>query len=203
MPDDPIPLAPADSAAAEGAAAGAPADHARILTIPRDHDAPLPLILLMIGSMLLLVAAGFYWAERSRIAEHVLGAPARASGGGSIIELDEITDERVPQNLVGRDVALWNVSVTHVPGDFVFWIADDDGRGVPVVLMGEQTNRQVEMQVSVRPGDRLAIFGTMRSIREVRFLDDRRVLRRPDWDRLAREQTYISALRVEHLEQAP
>lgn len=196
MPDNPSPAAPDDGTAS------APADDG-IPIIPRDHDAPLPLILLMIVSMLLLVAAGFYWAERSRIAEHVLGAPARASGGGSITDLEEIADERVPENLVGRDVALWDVRVTHVPGDFVFWIAGGEGRGVPVVLMGEQTARQAEAQVRVRAGDRLAVFGTMRSIREVRFLDDRRVLLRPDWDRLAREQTYISALRVEHLERAP
>lgn len=197
MPDDPQRTASADGTAA------VPADSERIAPIPCDEDAPVPLILLMIVSMLLLVAAGFYWAQRSEIAEHVLGAPARAAGGSSISDLAEITDERVPQNLVGRDVSLWDVTVTHVPGDYVFWIAGEEGRAVPVVLLGEQTARQAEAQTRIRAGDRVAIFGTMRPIREVRLLDEERAMARPEWGRLAREQVYISALRVEQLDRAP
>jgi hypothetical protein len=168
-------------------------------TIPREQDAPLSLILLMIAVMLLLVGAGFYWADHSDMAEHVLGQPTQAGGSDPILDLDEILGERVGRNLVGRDVSLWDVRVAHVPGDYVFWIAGD-GRQVPVVLLGEQTGRQGEHEKQIRTGDRVAIFGTMRSIREVQLLDERWAMSRAEWDRLAREQIYISALRVEQLD---
>jgi hypothetical protein len=168
-------------------------------TIPREHDAPLSLILLMIAAMLVLVGAGFYWADRSDMAEHVLGEPTRTGGSDPIMDLDVILSERVARNLLGRDVALWDVTVDHVPGDYIFWVAGEDGQA-PVVLLGEQTGRQGEGEKQIRAGDRVAIFGTMRSIREVQLLDEQWAMSRADWDRLGREQTYISALRVELLD---
>jgi hypothetical protein len=148
----------------------------------------------------MLVAAGFYVAKQSPVAQHLLGEPVRSGGTGPITDVTHIVREDVGRNLLGRDVSLWDVTVVHVPGDYVFWISADDGRPVAVVLMGEQTGRQSEGEKRVRVGDRLAVFGRIRAAREVQLLDETWSMTRAEWQRLDREAVYISALRVEHIE---
>lgn len=168
----------------------------------REQDAPRWLIVAMICGMLLLVAGGFHWAQQAEFGKHVIGRAPSVAVSGSINTLDEIQGERVPHNLIGRDVALWAVPVTHVPGDYIFWIGHPSDRRVPVVLLGESTTRQPETGTEVRVGDTLAIFGTVRASRELRLLEEDWAMSRAEWDELEREQIYISALRVEHIKRA-
>jgi hypothetical protein len=88
----------------------------------------------------------------------------------------------------------------HVPGDYVFWVAGESMRWVPVVLPGERTGRQSESKKEVRVGDTVAIFGTVREVRGVRLLEESWAMTRADWEQLGREKVYISALRVEQLD---
>lgn len=149
--------------------------------------------------MFLGVAAVLLFVQWSGAAEGIVGRPAPLALDGPIFTVETIVEEPAKGNLLGRDVALWGVPVTEVPGDWLFWVASESGRVVPVVLMGEQAGRQHEYQTRVREGDTLAIFGIVRAVREVSLLDRRWAMQPDDWKRLARAQVYVSALRVEHL----
>lgn len=178
---------------------GTDAADERRRTIPREQDTPRALIALMILAMLVSVAGAYVASHRVGIAEHVLGRPAPLTRMGTIFTLDEIVAERAKANLLGRDVALWGVPAEQVTGDWLFWIGSSPERAVPVVLRGEQTGRQSERQTEVRTGDVLAVFGTVRALRDLSYLDDRLAAEREDPARLSRAQIYISASRVEHL----
>lgn len=193
MPHDP-------SASASEQPTSASADEASVAAIPIDQDAPFSLLLAIIVLLLLLVAAGFHVARQSPVAQHLLGEPATSVGAGPITDVTAIVREEVGRNLLGRDVSLWDVTVVHVPGDYVFWISAAGSTPVAVVLMGEQTGRQSEGERRVRVGDRLAVFGTIRAAREVQLLDETWSMTPAEWQRLDREAVYISALRVEQIQ---
>lgn len=167
--------------------------------IPREEDAPRWLILLMIAGMVLLVAGAFQWAQSREIASHVIGRPATGGAERSITSIEQIVAEEIQHNLLGRDVSLWAVPVLHVPGDYVFWVGTDSTRRVAVVLLGERARRQPETEEEVRVGDTVAIFGTIREVREVRRLDEVWAMSADEWSDLGREEVYISALRVDRL----
>lgn len=168
-------------------------------TIPREQDAPRPLIALMILLMLLGVAGAFTWIQQSEAGEQVIGHPLPLAAEGPIFTIEEIIEEETKGNLLGRDVAIWGAPVEEVAGNWVFWIGHEPDRAVPVVLLAEQTSRQAEPQSAVHTGDTLAIFGSVRAVRTVAPLDEQWAMERDEWERLAREPVYISALRVEHL----
>lgn len=168
-------------------------------TIPREEDAPRALIALMIGLMLLAVAGSFLWVQGRETAGTVIGRPATLGQRGPILSVREIVEERAKGNLLGRDVAIWGARVVEVTGDWLFWVGADRGRAVPVVLLGEQTARQYELQTEVRAGDTLAVFGSVRAVRDVSTLDGPSAMTRADRQELAGAQVYVSALRVEPL----
>lgn len=177
--------------------AGEPVD-----PLPREQDAPRPLIVLLIFASLLLVGGAYYAIEKSGMASNVIGEPMSFGREGPIMDLEDLFREPEKRNLLGRDVALWRVPVEHVPGDYTFWVGFEANRTVPVVLLGELTSRQHESQTEVQPGDTLAIFGRVRAVREVQFLDREWAMAAAEWDRLERALIYISAVRVEHLSRA-
>lgn len=172
-------------------------------TIPREQDAPRALILAMIAAMLLSVAGALLWIQRAGVAESVIGRPAPLGAHGPIFTVAEIVRESAPGNLISRDVALWGVPVREVTGDLLFWVGTDAAPDslVPVLLLGEQTDRQAERETVVRAGDIVAVFGSVRPIRDAalssREMDDYERVR------LGRARVYISALRVESLRPAP
>jgi hypothetical protein len=171
-------------------------------TIPREQDAPRALIALMIVLMFLGVAGMYALVRWSGVAETVLGQPAPLAATGPIFTVDEILEEPVKGNLVGRNVAIRGAPVAEVTGDWVFWIGPDPGRAVAVVLLGEQTARQSERQTALRTGDVVGVFGTIRAVRDVSLLDEPWAMRQDEWERLARAAIYVSALRVDHLGRA-
>lgn len=171
-------------------------------TIPREEDAPRALIVLMIILMLGSVAALLVWIQAAGIADDVIGRPAGLASEGPIHTVEEILEEPAKANLLGREVAIPRAQVEEVIGDWHFWVGPDSGNVVPVVLMGEQTARQRELQTVVRDGDTVAIFGFIRAVHDVSFLDEPWSMDSADWERLIRAGIYISAFRVEHLEGA-
>lgn len=171
-------------------------------TLPRERDAPRPLIIVMILACLLIVAAAYYAIEQSGMAGNIIGEPASLGPAEPIMELEEILEEREKRNLLGRDVALWRVPVDRVVGDYTFWIGSRERGPVPVVLLGEQTSRQPEPQSAINRGDTLAIIGTVRAVREVRHLDELWAMDEAEWHRIDQATIYISAIRVEHLARA-
>ncbi|MGH7448877.1 MAG: hypothetical protein ACRELT_15000 [Longimicrobiales bacterium] len=168
-------------------------------TIPREQDAPRLLIVLIILLMLSSVSAAYVWIQRSGFADMVVGLPAPLAGGGPIFLVDQVVAEPARANLLGRDVAIWGVPVHDVPGDWLFWIGAHPDSVIPVVLLGEQTARQHERQTEVRAGDTVAVFGTVRAVRDISVLDRGRRMPRVERARLVRAQVYVSALRVEHI----
>lgn len=168
-------------------------------TIPREQDAPRPLIVLMILLMLGGVAGALAWIQGADVAEDVVGRPAPLAREGPVFTVNEILEEPAKGNLLGRDVAIWRTPVQEVSGDLLFWVGPDSARVVPVVLLGEQTERQIERQTVVEAGDTVALFGYMRAVRGASLLDEPLEERLDEWERLARARIYISALRVEHL----
>lgn len=167
-------------------------------TIPREQDAPRWLIVLMIALMLGAVAGSFAWIQQRGAAAAVIGRPAPLARHGPVVSLAEIVDEEAEANLLGRDVAIRGARVQDVTGDWLFWVAAGEGRAVPVVLLGEQTARQRDARIEVRPGDTLALFGTVRAVRSLSTLDRPATMTPAERARLAAARVYISALRVEH-----
>lgn len=168
-------------------------------TIPREQDAPRLLIVLMIALMLLAVGGAYVWIERSGAAEHVIGRPAALAQEGPVFSLEEIQEEEVARNLVGRDVAIPNAPVHDVAGDWLFWVGTDSATAVPVILLGEQTARQRERQTEIRAGDVVSLFGTLHVVRDIASTDEFGRLSTQDRQRLERARIYISALRVEQV----
>lgn len=179
-----------------------PADEGFYPPLPREQDAPRPLILLLIVALLLIVGVSYYSIKQSGLAGSVIGEPMRFGMDEPLMELDDLLQEREKRNLLGRDVALWRVPVERVVGDYTFWVGSDDERRVPVVLLGEQASRQEEHQSEVNRGDTLAVFGTVRAIREVRLLDEVWAMEDEEWASVLTATIYISAIRVEHLARA-
>lgn len=153
----------------------------------------------MILAMLFSVAAMYVGARRTGIAEHVLGRPAPLAREGPIFTIEEILNEPAKRNLLGRDVAIWGVTVQRVTGDWLFWIGVEPGREMPVTLLGEQTGRQIEAEIEIRAGDVVAVFGTMHPLRDMILEDDQLAAHHDERAALSRVQVYISALRVEKL----
>lgn len=168
-------------------------------TIPREQDAPRALIVLMILLMLGGVAGALAWIQRANVAGDVVGRPTPLARAGPIFTVNEILEEPAKGNLLGRDVAIWRTPVQDVSGDFLFWVGPDSTRVVPVVLLGEETGRQVERQTVVERGDTVALFGYVRAVRDASLVDGPVENRIAEWRRLARSMVYISALQVEHL----
>lgn len=167
--------------------------------LPRELDASRPLIVLLIVSMLLVVGVAYYAIEQSGLAGNVMGQPMSFGDDEPVMDLDEILQEHEKRNLLGRDVALWRVPVERVVGNYTFWVGSDATRRVPVVLLGELTSRQQEAETAVQPGDTLAVFGTIRAVREVRHLDEAWAMDEEEWERVQQAVIYVSAIRVEHL----
>ncbi len=170
--------------------------------LPREHDASQPLILLVIVILLVMVAGVYYAIKQSGLAGSVMGQPMSFGVDQPVMDLDEILHEHEKRNLLGRDVALWRVPVERVVGDYTFWVGFDEDRRVPVVLLGEQAGRQKETQTDVNRGDTLAVFGTVRSVREVRHLDEVWAMDEAEWESVEEAIIYVSAIRVEHLARA-
>lgn len=176
------------------------ADRNAIEPLPREHDTPRPLIIAMVALIFIAVASAFYLIDRLGVAENVLGRVDDADREGSVSSIEEMLQEPVKQNLMGRDVMLWRVPVESVVGNYTFWIGPDRERSVPVVLMGEHTSRQNEVQTEIREGDVLVVVGSIRPIRDLRLLDEDWMAKPVEWERLKQNEIYVSALRVEHLE---
>lgn len=179
-----------------------PADEGFYPPLPREQDAPRPLILVLIVSLVLIVGVAYYVVNQSGLADSVIGEPMRFGMDEPVMDLDELVQEREKRNLLGRDVALWRVPVERVVGDYTFWVGSDEERRVPVVLLAEQASRQEEHQSEVNRGDTLAVFGTVRAIREVRLLDEVWAMEAEEWASVLQATIYISAIRVEHLSRA-
>jgi hypothetical protein len=181
---------------------GSPAARERRRTIPREQDAPRPLIALMIALMLAGVVGAYTALQRTSMADHLLGRPTPQAREGLIFTVDEILAEPVKANLLGRDVAIWGARVAQVTGDWLFWIGADSANAVPAILLGEQTGRQPEGQTVVRAGDIVAVFGTIHAVRDVSLLEGSIGLGVAERERLLRARVYVSSLRVETLARA-
>jgi hypothetical protein len=119
-----------------------------------------------------------------------------------VTELKQLLEAPSEEALVGRQVVLEEVPVHEVVGDYTFWVGTDAQARVPVVLLGELTQRQPDPQVQVRQGQRLRIFGFVRRMRDAGALEDADVWLSPrELEALRQERFFISALRVVPLEQ--
>jgi hypothetical protein len=93
-------------------------------------------------------------------------------------------------------VALVDVPVQQVVGDYTFWIGPAPDRRVPVVLHGERMGRQPERRVEIRDGQRVDVFGMIRLVRDVANMDEAWALQPAEREELREALIYISADRA-------
>ena len=176
----------------------------------REHD-PHPAVLVVAAVLLMAGAAALLLFARSRDREgRLIGNPAaffkpseapsaspesQPPAGSAITDLGTLRGANASA-LQGREVALRDMTVQSVSGDFVFWIGPDATAAVPVVLLGEITARQREAQVRVRSGARVHVFGVVRLLPDSGVLNADRLLDPAEKERLSASPLYISATRV-------
>jgi hypothetical protein len=167
----------------------------------RERD-PRPVTLVLVAIVLIAAAGGLLViaGEDDAIGEYV-GQPAgfarpEENAAAIITELDRINDAKDPTGLQGRHVALRDIGVQSVVGDYTFWAGPNAEAAVAVVLLGELTARQAEGQTRLLPGQRADIFGIIRvpARPSVFRLDE--LLDPAEKARLRQSQIYIDASRV-------
>lgn len=164
--------------------------------LPRDEDAPRWLLLLTVLVLMLAVGGGFIWIQSRAAVDHLVGQPPALGRQGPITEVDQILDAHTSANLIGREVTLDTARVQQVIGDYSFWIGTSANRRVPVVLFGELTNRQSPGETDVLAGQRVRIFGIVRSMREFTAFGTDPLLSEQQLQDIQRQPVFISARRV-------
>ena len=118
----------------------------------------------------------------------------RTASTDNVLTKDELYALSIPERakLVGKRVSVTAGHVGKVDGDYTFWIGPD-AKAVPVVLRRERLDIDAEPVVEVRPGQELAMEGTIQPIRDV--IDDLK-LTPQEREVFLRNQVYVSANRV-------
>lgn len=143
------------------------------------------------------VLALFKLFEISDEGNRVAGNPTNISKTGAISKLAHIVNEPAKANLVGREVALDAAPVESVVGDYTFWIGNDASGRMPVVLLGELTERQKESATEVAKRQNVRVFGVVRELNEVSAIDVPGYIDEKEKLALKQARYYISALRVD------
>jgi hypothetical protein len=188
----------------------------RINLAPRDDQPPRWALALFALVLMAGVAALFRWLERTDKEGQVAGVPAqlmrppeevapprevetppREEELPLEVDLELILTTPDKERLVGRQVAMEDAPVQDVVGDYTFWVGPSEQKRVPVVLLGELMDRQPERRVEVREGQRVRVFGVVRRMRDVEWIEHDRLLSPQDREALRQSEIFISALRVE------
>lgn len=153
-------------------------------------------VLFFLGLALVFLGGGlFYWVNENSSLERVSGRMASFSRPGVITSLDQISLETVSGNLVGTSVLMREANVTEVYGDYVFIVSNGSTR-VPVVLLGELTNRQNESQVIVREDQSVRITGTLYHLKDVSAVINEDYIDQGEFEELSKFQVFILAQRI-------
>lgn len=166
----------------------------------RAQDAPRWLLLLLVLLLVAPVAGLFAWLQATGRVESVIGQAATLGHEPVVTQLSQVLDEHFSRALHGRVVALEVEAVQQVVGDYTFWIGPNEDRRVPVVLLGEAKQRQPERVTSVDAGDRVRVYGMIRTIDELSAFDEDHLLQSPHRTALQQHEMFISALRVDVME---
>ena len=94
--------------------------------------------------------------------------------------IGEIVQTQDKVQLVGRTAEINNVTVTDVPGNYVFWVGGVNG-SIPVVLESELYGQSADGDLQIRQGQTLAITGTIRLVSAVSNSDKM-------WDKIDRQE---------------
>lgn len=133
----------------------------------RDRERDLPLWLLASISFAILGAGGalLYSATQLTSSAGIVGAPSQFGEQGVITRLDDLAElKKWEPDPVGRRVALRDVPVVRVTGDYTFWVGSGLETGVLVALRGELMWRQPESRVTVEANERISVYGVVRDL---------------------------------------
>ena len=164
--------------------------------LSKRQDAPRWLLLLIVLVLLLGVGGGFLWIQSRTGMNHLVNQPATLGNQGPITAVDQILNESVPANLIGREVALEDAHVQQLVGEYTFWIGPTATRRIPVVLFGELTGRQPPSAANLVEGQRVRAFGIVRSMRELTAFGTDPLLGPQELARIRQWPVFISARRV-------
>jgi hypothetical protein len=186
--------------------------------VSREKD-PHPGVLLAVSALLIAAAVGLLlMVEKHSDAGAVINSPAsfdvprevrksiaprqpreatEPRQPGVLTKLSTILDAADRSSFRAETVAVRDVPVQSVVGDYTFWIGTSSERRIPVVLLGERTARQAENQTEVRVGQRVNVFGMVRLLKDVQRIDESWALNERDREELRRQPVYISAEQVE------
>ncbi len=167
----------------------------------RELDWP-PIILLIIAALIMLTAYGLYHVmdSRAEMAPYVnsisnINQPALIRSSDALVNLLDS-----PQ-IDGSTVLLNPVRVDSLVGDYMFMIDLGQNKKLPVVLLGEITDRQPENKVEVKAGGMVRIFGFILPLDDIRLLTRPGFFSEADQRMLRTQSHYISAVRVVVLDQ--
>ena len=164
--------------------------------LPTRQDAPRWLLLLIVVALLLAVGAGFVWIQSRPTMNHLVNQPATLGNQGPITGVDQILNEGVPANLVGREVVLEDVRVQQVVGEYTFWIGPSATRRIPVVLFGELTRRQPPSAANLTEGQQVRAFGVVRSMRDLAAFGTDPMVGPQELKRIHRRPVFVSVSRI-------
>lgn len=147
-----------------------------------------------------LRSAEVYIAAETALVE---GEPTKASDepvsmadAEELKRIDRVVDEGGTVTLTGRQVTIRGAGVQSVVGNYTFWIGPDEVSRIPVVLVGEMTDRQPEVATIVRNGDSVTVFGVIRNTGPGHLFERDPLVDGEERSELSATDTYIAATQV-------
>jgi hypothetical protein len=85
-----------------------------------------------------------------------------SEGGGTIVDVKDVTGANDRQDLVGRDVRIMSARVQSLAGDRAFWIGPDQNHRVFVAVDATSVDSAIGTDRGLHAGDLVAITGTLK-----------------------------------------
>jgi len=157
-------------------------------------------VLIILGSTLIFAAFGLYhWVGHQPSVKQLFNKVTNMSQAGLITSAKTLYERDKDLNIDGATVLLQSVRVNEVLGNFVFTVDLGEQESMPVVLLGEITERQAEDKVQIEVNQNARIYGILLPLKGISTIAQEAFMNESEKVKLKSYDHYISALRVEVL----